>query len=149
MRVYRRIAFALALGALALPWPGSPALSQQAGAQQILCSRSLNFSLGATSITQIVAASTGQAIHVCSVVLNAGAAAATYQLTVGTGTNCNANTVNITPIFTLGINGVLAFNNTVAWYSTPVPLPPLPAYALCHTITGTGPMQALVLYHQF
>ena len=143
MRAYRLAHFlALVLGALASS-PVTPAHSQQAGAQQILCAKSLQFSLAATALTQIVAGNTGQAIHVCSVVMNAGAAAATYQLSTGTGTNCGTGTVAMTPAFSLGINGVLAFNNTVAWFSTPL------GNSLCHTSTGTGPMNVLVLYHQF
>jgi hypothetical protein len=144
MRVFKHLTVvALALAALALPWPGTPAFAQGAGAQGVVCGKSQQFTLGATSITQIVAGIQGQAVHVCGVILDAGAAAATYQLTVGTGTNCNANTLNITPAWSLAANGVLVQERTLAWYSSPS------GYALCHTITGTGPMNVLVLYHQF
>lgn len=120
-----------------------PSSAQQAGGQQVLCSKSFTISAGATSIAQVVAGVANQSVHICGIWMNAGAAAATYQLTVGTGTNCNANTVNVTPAFSLGINGTLEVSPGVAFYSSPV------GYAICHTITGTGPMNALVSYHQF
>jgi hypothetical protein len=126
-----------------------PALSQQAGAQQVYCGRSFTVSAGATSITQAVAGVVGQTIAVCGYEINAGAAAGTFQLTAGTGTNCNTNTVNITPVYTLGINGVLASRLPNAFYSTPIPVPPAVGYSLCYTITGTGPINALVTYHQY
>jgi hypothetical protein len=139
MRRCNLIVCALLLSLLFVPNAGA----QQAGAQQILCSKSQQFSLGATSITQIVPAIVGQAIHICGIVLNTGAAAATYQLTVGTGTNCNANTVAVTPAWTLPANGSFVDRNIFTWFSSPQ------GYALCHTITGTGPMNVLVMYHQF
>jgi hypothetical protein len=122
---------------------GEPAKSQTAGPSAVYCNKEVVVSAGATSITQVVAAITGQAIHICGYDINAGAAAGTYQLTVGTGTNCNANTVNVTPVFTLGINGVLVSRPGNAWFSS------AQGAQLCHTITGTGPINAVVSYGQF
>jgi hypothetical protein len=116
---------------------------QQVGPPALYCNRSFVVSAGATSITQIVAPVATQAIHICGYDINAGAAAGTFQLTVGTGTNCNANTAQVTPVFSLGINGVLSSRNTTAWYSTPQ------GYQLCYTITGTGPVGAVVSYGQY
>jgi hypothetical protein len=126
-----------------------PAFSQQAGAQQVYCGRSFTVSAGATAITQAVAGVTGQTIAVCGYDINAGAAAGTFQLTVGTGTNCGTNTLNITPAFSLGINGQMTSRLPTAFYSTPIPVPPAAGYSLCYTITGTGPINALVTYHQY
>ena len=120
-----------------------PSSAQQAGAQQILCGKSIEISLGATGITTLVPGITGQSVHICGIYMNAGAAAATYQLTVGTGTNCASNAVLVTPAFSLGINGVMEIAHTVAFFSSPS------GYSLCHTITGTGPMNVLLSYHQF
>jgi hypothetical protein len=120
-----------------------PSSAQQAGAQQVYCGRSFVVSAGATSITQAVAGVAGQVIAVCGVDLNAGAAAGTFQLTVGTGTNCNTNTTNITPVWSLGINGVMTSRLPVAYFTSPS------GYQLCYTITGTGPINALVTYHQY
>jgi len=120
-----------------------PSSAQQAGAQQVYCGRVLTISAGATSIIAAVTASSGQILAVCGYTLNAGAAAATFQLTVGTGVNCNANTLAITPVYSLGINGVLVDHPVVAFYSAPA------GYQLCYTITGTGPMNANVYYHLY
>ena len=121
----------------------APANTQQVGPPALYCNKSFVVSAGATSITQIVAAVTGQAIHICGYDINAGAAAGTFQLTVGTGVNCNANTTGITPVYSLAINGVLSARNTTVWYSTPQ------GYQLCYTITGTGPVGAVVSYGQY
>lgn len=140
----------LALAGLVLP-QSMPAHSQGAGGAVVNCGESLQFSLGATSITQILPAILGQGINICGIVLNTGAAAATYQLTVGTGTNCNANAIVVTPAFSLPANASMVMQNTVAWFSTPTYVPgvtPQISYALCHTITGTGPMNVIVQFNQ-
>ena len=118
------------------------ALAQTAGPPNLYCNKSLVVSGGATAITQIVAGVAGQSIHICGYDLNAGAAAASYQLTVGTGTNCNANTVQVTPPFSLGVNGVLVSRGAV-WFSS------IQGAQLCHTITGTGPINGVISYGQF
>jgi hypothetical protein len=129
-------------GSLLLYGCGEPAKAQTVGPPPLYCNKSVVVSAGATSITQVVAAVATQAIHICGYDINAGAAAGTYQLTVGTGTNCNANTVNVTPVFSLGINGVLVSRAPV-WFSS------AQGAQLCHTITGTGPINAVVSYGQF
>jgi hypothetical protein len=126
-----------------------PSSAQQAGAQQVYCGRVLTVSAGATSITAAVTATTTQIIAVCGVTINAGAAAATFKLTVGTGTNCNANTTDITPAWSLGINGQMVDTHPVAWYSTPSGQVSGLSWQLCYTITGTGPMNANVYYHLY
>jgi hypothetical protein len=122
---------------------GTGAWAQTAGPPNLYCNKSVVVSASATAITQIVAPVTGQSIHVCGYDLNAGAAAETYQLTVGTGVNCNANTVNVTPAFSLGINGVLVSRPGFVWFSS------IQGAQLCHTIGGTGPINAVVSYGQF
>ena len=116
--------------------------AQQVGPPNLYCNKSFTVSLGATAITQVVAGVAGQSIHICGYDLNAGAAAGTYQLTVGTGSNCNANTVNVTPAFSLGVNGVLVSRSGV-WFSS------IQGAQRCHTITGTGPINAVVSYGQY
>jgi len=119
------------------------AQAQQVGPPPLYCNQSFQVSAGATAITQIVAAVAGRAIHICGYDINAGAAAGTFQLSTGTGANCGTGTTSITPAFSLAINGVLSARNTTVWYSTPQ------GNALCYTITGTGPVQALVSYGQY
>jgi hypothetical protein len=114
-----------------------------AAAQTLTCGRTLVISAGATSIIQAVAASSSTSVvTICGYELNAGAAAATFQLTGGTGTNCNVNTVSLTPVFSLGINGVLVSRSITPQMQT------APGSSLCYTITGTGPMNAVVYYQQ-
>jgi hypothetical protein len=131
-------------GLLLLYGCGEPAKSQQVGPPPLYCNRSFTVnSLGATSIAQVVAGVANQAIHICGYDITIGAAAATYQLTVGTGVNCNANTVNITPAFALPANGGLSSRPGFAWFSS------AQGAQLCHTITGTGPVTAVVSYGQY
>jgi hypothetical protein len=115
-------------------------LTGPAAAQTLTCGRTLVISAGATSIIQAVAATGTQVIVICGYDLNSGAAASTFQLTGGTGTNCNANTVQLTPPFSLGINGVLTSRAITPQMQT------APGSSLCYTITGTGPMNAVVYY---
>jgi hypothetical protein len=122
---------------------GREAAAQQVGGPALYCNKSFTVSLGAAALVQVVAGVAGQSIHICGYDINAGAAAGTYQLTVGTGTNCNANTVNVTPVFSLGVNGVLVSRNGFAWFSS------ISGAQLCHTVTGTGPINAVVSYGQF
>ena len=120
------------------------ALAQTVGpANAILCNRSFQVSAGATAITQFIAAVTGQFVYVCGYDLNAGAAAGTFQLSTGTGSNCGTGTAALTPAFSLGVNGVLVSRSPYVGLSTPV------SQALCYTITGTGPVNALVYWGQF
>jgi hypothetical protein len=131
------------LAALVLCLAATVAQAQVSGPPPLYCNRSFVVSAGATAITQAVAPVAGQAVHLCGFDINAGAAAGTFQLSVGTGTNCGTGTLNVTPAFSLGINGVLSSRNTTVWYSTPQ------GSALCYTITGTGPINAVVSYGQY
>jgi hypothetical protein len=122
---------------------GGPANAQTVGPPALYCNKSFVISVGATSLVQVVAAVPGQAIHICGYDLNAGAAAATFQLTVGTGTNCSTNVTNVTPVFTLGVNGVLVSRPGDVWFSS------IQGAQLCYVTTGTGPLNAVVSYGQY
>jgi hypothetical protein len=119
------------------------ALGQTIGPGPAYCGKSFFLSAGATAMTQQVAAVAGQRVVVCGYVLNAGAAAASFQLSAGTGTNCNVSNVALTPTFSLPINGVIANRGVTVGETTAV------GSALCYTITGTGPMNAVVYYDQY
>jgi len=146
MRAYRSsllgLIAGLALAGLAFP---TRAPAQQTGATEVICNKQFVVSAGATSLTQVVAPVAGVGISVCGYTFNAGAAAATVQIVAGTGTNCNANVINITPVYSLGINGSLSFAPGRAFLSTPAATP---GYMLCYVITGTGPMAIAVQYLQ-
>jgi hypothetical protein len=70
--------FAALLVVLVL-WPGDALGQQVVGPPALYCNKSFIVSAGATSITQVVAGVASQSIHICGYVLNAGAAAATFQ----------------------------------------------------------------------
>jgi hypothetical protein len=134
-----RVALVLALLLLS----ATRALAQTVGPGPAYCGKSFFVSAGATALTQQVAAVAGQRVVICGYVLNAGAATATFLLSAGTGTNCNVGTVALTPTFSLPINGVVANRGVTVGEATAV------GSALCYTITGTGPMNAVVYYDQY
>lgn len=73
-------------------------------------------SVTAAAVTQLVPAVTGsngvaQQIYICGFSLNAGAAAASFQFSYGTGATCAGTPVLIGPLYTLAINGVLVDHN--------------------------------------
>jgi hypothetical protein len=130
----------LAIAILALC---SEARAQPVGPLASFCSKSFQVSAGATALTQFVAAQSGQRIQICGYVINAGAAAGTFQLEYGTGTNCGTGTQALTPAWSLGINGVLSNRGLGVGESTPL------GQALCYVITGTGPVGAVVYWDQY
>jgi hypothetical protein len=119
------------------------ALAQTVGPGPAYCAKSFFVSAGATTMTQQVAPIAGQRVVVCGYVLNAGSAAATFLLSYGTGSNCGTGTTALTPTFSLPINGVVANRGVTVGETTPL------GQALCYTITGTGPMNAVVYYDQY
>lgn len=118
----------------------SAALAQANGPSQIGCNQVFQVSQAATALTKIVTNISGKQISICGWALNAGAATATAQLEYGTGTNCGTGTTAISPVMSLGINGVLVDHID---YS-PLSLPRL--NDLCLVTTGTGPMQVMIYY---
>ena len=123
---------------------GAEAQAQQIGPAPVYCNKFFTINAAAaTSILQIVAPVGNQTIYVCGLTLNAGAAAATFSLTAGTGANCNTSPLIMFPTVQLGINGVLDSRSPVIGSTSD------PGDALCYTITGTGPLSAVVYYGQF
>jgi hypothetical protein len=134
-----RIALVVALVLLST----TRALGQSIGPGPAYCGKSFFVSAGATAMTQQVAPVAGARVVICGYVLNAGAAAATFLLSYGTGSNCGTGTTALTPTFSLPINGVVANRGVTVGEATAV------GSALCYTITGTGPMNAVVYYDQY
>jgi len=120
-----------------------PAEAQMVGAPSIACNQRFQVSQGAVALTRIVTGTATTSISICGYSSNAGAAAATWQLSFGTGTNCGTGTTAITPVFSLGINGVLVDHNIYAFFTLPQNTD------LCLVTTGTGPLQIMVFYGQF
>jgi hypothetical protein len=129
--------------AVALTLFGLSALGQPAGPMQTFCEQSFTVSAGVTSTTEFVPASTGKRIVVCGYEVGAGAAGATFQLSYGTGINCNVGTTVLPAPWAIGIGGELINRGTGVGKVTPV------NQALCYAITGTGLLTAVVYYDQY
>jgi len=129
--------------AVALTLFGLSALGQPVGPMQTFCSQSFTVTAGATSITQFVRASVGKRIVVCGYAVGAGAAAATFQLSYGTGVNCNVGMTVLPAPWAIGIGGELINRGTGVGKVTPV------NQALCYAITGTGVLTAVVYFDQY
>ena len=129
--------------AVALTLFGLSALGQPVGPMQTFCSQSFSVTAGATSIRQFVPASTGKRIVVCGYAVGAGAAEATFQLSFGTGVNCNVGTTVLPAPWPIAIDGQVVNRGTGVGKVSPV------NQALCYAITGTGPLTAVVYYDQY
>jgi len=130
----------LALAGLALP---TRAPAQQTGATEVICNKQFVLSGSpAVSITQFVAGVPNVPISVCGWFFTSGAATSTSQISAGTGTNCNANQVFVSPAIVLAPNQSASFSPGRAFYSTPG------GYQLCYQVVGTGPTGIVVLYFQ-
>lgn len=140
----RRLALAAALF-----WALLGSAAAQSGGQPVVCTQTFQVSQGAVALTKIVSGVAGKTITICGYVGNAGAAAGTFQLQYGTGTNCGTSTTALTPAFALGINGVLVDHGANLGNIT------LPQQTggvitdLCLVTTGTGPVQFLLYYGVF
>jgi hypothetical protein len=128
-----------------LLWLALTALAhaQSVGGQPLICNKSFQVSQGAVALTRIVQGTPTTVISLCGWDVNAGAAAGTWQLQSGTGTNCGTGTTVITPVYSLGINGVQVDHPTYASISLPQ------GNDLCLVTTGTGPTALLLYYGQF
>jgi hypothetical protein len=98
----KRLLFALGL-CLTL---GSSALSQGTvigPGNPILCGQQIptQVPIGVSGSTKIISGALNKTIAICGWHVTNSAAAGTFQLTYGTGTNCGTGTVNLTPAFTV------------------------------------------------
>lgn len=82
-----------------------PASAQQFQSQTLGCR--FTASVNASAAAKLVSGNPIQQVYVCGYVLNAGAAASTFQFSYGTGTNCGTSNHAIGPQYSLAINGVL------------------------------------------
>jgi hypothetical protein len=131
--------FALAL----LAWAAlaAPALAQ---APPAYCDSTYVISIsGAVSVTQIVAPVAGKRIYICGYALHAGAATSAFQLTTGTGVNCNVGQQALTPVWSLPPDGSFVNRSPTVGESSAV------GAALCYNIVGAGPLSAVIYYDQF
>jgi hypothetical protein len=116
--------------------------AQVVGGQPIICNRTFQVSQGAVALTRIIAGTPTSVISLCGSDVNVGAAAATWALQTGIGTNCGTSNAVVTPVYSLGINGVQVDHSTYASISLPQ------GNDLCLVTTGTGPASVLLYYSQ-
>lgn len=114
-------------------------------AQSPNCTQSAVIPASAAGTIKVVADPPGSArVYVCGYTVNAGAAAGTLQLQGGTGSTCSTTfNSNLTPVYALGINGVLV--DTAMSFRG---MQTAPGAGLCAVITGTGPTGGVVYYMQ-
>lgn len=94
----------LTLAALAaLCTPASPQGSVVGPGQPLLCGQQIptQVQIGVSGATRIVQGVLGKTIIICGWHVTNSAAAGTFQLTYGTGSNCGTGTVTLTPAFTV------------------------------------------------
>src|ERR1700747_1604839 len=106
--------------AVALIVFGLSAVGQPVGPMHSFCSRSFTVTAGATSITEFVPASTDKRIVVCGYEVGAAAAGVTFQLSYGTGVNCNVGTTVLPAPWPVAIGGELINGGTGVGKVTPV-----------------------------
>jgi hypothetical protein len=139
----RKFLSAAGLGLALVGLVSSPAPTQPVGPpNEIWCNKVNNGSSGAT-VGVSVAPVTNQSISICGFSATAGAAAGTFQLLGGQGATCATQTVTITPVIPLPINGNVTDHTSSAWVTLPS------ASNLCISITGTGPVSYSIYYAQF
>jgi len=95
-------------------------------ANAILCNQAAGLAAGPTTITQVLAAITGQRVNICGWSVTNSGAAGTFSLSYGTGSNCGTGTVALIPALSVGTTAVTDHSGS-AVLSTPL------SQALCIT----------------
>lgn len=100
----------------------------------------------AAGTTQIISASPGQVVYVCSIAMNmiGTTAADTLQLEGGTGTNCATVNSTMTPVFSSGILTSGSYSQTIGYGGT-VTSNQVSNAVCAVTTVGTGPSIALLV----
>lgn len=98
-------------------------------ANAILCNQIIQVT-GTASLSQALAAVTGQRINICGWQMTNTAASGTFNIEYGTGSNCGTGTTSITGTLSVGSTAVNA-QSTYSTFSVPV------SNALCVNATAT------------
>ena len=112
---------------------------------QKACDRMASFQhIVATGPIEVVPAKEGQRIYYCGFTIMQKGNTLDFIITIGQGTNCNTNTLQMTPQLQLPSDFALSTRQeTVGPYSEP-------GYAMCiQTIGSTGALTGLIYYAQF
>lgn len=126
----------------------SPTQAQVVGGQQIVCNQTFQVSQGAVALTKIISGIAGRTISICGWAASAGAAAGTFSISYGTGTNCATGTVTVVPIMNLAINSTDNDHVPVANIAIPTVNASGVPIDVCLVTTGTGPTSILIYYFQ-
>jgi hypothetical protein len=108
----------------------------------ILCTKIANMPVGPTAITQVIAAVTGQTIHICGWHITNTGATGTFAISYGTGSNCGTGTAVIVTVQNVTSTAPSADHPQFATYSLPI------SNALCVT-PSVATIAATVYYAQF
>jgi hypothetical protein len=108
----------------------------------ILCNKSIAVAAGSSSITQVVAAITGQAINFCGWSVTNTGATGTFSVQTGTGTNCGTNTVTVVPALSITSTAPATDHVSTAWLTSPI------SSELCWT-PSVATISAIFYYSQF
>src|SRR5262245_10559893 len=138
----------LALSILALSLLGGVAQAQPAGGQQIICNKTFQVNQGAVALTKIISGVSGTTINICGWSASAGAAASTFGLSYGTGTNCGTGTVTLVPTINLAINSNVVDHVALANIGVPAVNASGVVIDVCLVTTGAGPTSFLLYYFQ-
>lgn len=105
----------------------------------IACNQIANLPVGSTTITQVIAAKTGQQINICGWHVTNTGATGTYSLSYGTGSNCGTGTTTITPTTNVTSTAPDTDHIEFAMYSLPA------SAALCVT-SSVNTVSTLIFY---
>lgn len=140
----RKLGIILSLLAAIGLWP-SVALTQGTivgPGNLVLCPSIATLTAGPTTITQLVALSTGKSISICGWHVTNTGATGTFSLSYGTGSNCGTGTTTIVPAQNVTSTAPATDHIDYAFYTVPV------SNALCIT-PSVATVAAVVYYNQF
>jgi hypothetical protein len=108
----------------------------------ILCTKIANMAVGPTTITTVIAAVTGQTIHLCGWHITNTGATGTFSISYGTGAACVTGTTVIVTVQNVTSTAPSADHPQYATFSLP------PSNALCVT-PSVATIAATIYYAQF
>lgn len=108
----------------------------------ILCPNVATLTAGPTSITQIVALTSGQSISICGWHVTNTASAGTFSLSYGTGSNCGTGTTTIIPPQNVSNNSPATDHIDFAFFTIPA------GNALCIT-PSVATVAGVVYFNKF
>jgi hypothetical protein len=127
----------------------SAALAQQTDRPPLYCTSEFQVNQAAVALTKIISGTSGQSIGICGVALSGGAAASTFSMSYGTGTNCATGAVVMMPLINIGVNASYIDHVPFVNLSPPSQNTSAVANDVCVVTTGTGPLSIIVYYIKY